>query len=270
MDYEQQLIPGLCTPGYLEILCEDASKRRGPQLSLLQMSAMGTFSDEIPTMRNMVEKASVTDIITTGDLIHLKYLLSLYFAAFDKLFFFGSLQCCTLNLTPEFETLCMGTCGYDPSSGKVIITLYNFAETTFEDRMRRYLSTLLHEMVHAFLYKRQYFHHHPNYIGHGYTGHGMAWQDIAYVVEQAANDPTLLGLQLDLNRATSLAFEMLYIEKCCDITDLEEPGMFMDPARWGLERCNEETKGQLRILWAKWEKSNNRFVVRYPPVSLFS
>lgn len=43
----------------------------------------------------------------------------------------------------------------------------------------------------------------------GKTGHGFAFQNVAYALEKVVADPSFLGLELDLNRNRSLAQELI-------------------------------------------------------------
>jgi hypothetical protein len=72
--------------------------------------------------------------------------------------------------------------------------------------------TLLHEMIHAYLYlfmlpKKT---RTKKFEADGRTGHGLAWQDIAYVLEKRTNSSNMIRLpdDLDLGRDISLEFEL--------------------------------------------------------------
>ena len=74
-----------------------------------------------------------------------------------------------------------------------------------------YASVLLHEMIHAFLQRWANLRLPLSgkcLEGFGRSGHGFAWQDISLALETAANDPTLTGMKLDLNREHSFRLEL--------------------------------------------------------------
>ena len=76
-------------------------------------------------------------------------------------------------------------------------------------RMEKYIESLLHEMIHAFIgiYTCSCADCSNNYKPDvGKTGHGRTWQAIAYAVEIFCFNE--LGLELDLGRARGLASEV--------------------------------------------------------------
>jgi hypothetical protein len=73
-------------------------------------------------------------------------------------------------------------------------------------RMRNYIGTLLHEMIHAFIQTYTCLCdgcEERNKIHEGRKGHGRTWQTIAHAVERFCSNE--LGLELDLNRECELA-----------------------------------------------------------------
>ncbi|KAJ8065383.1 hypothetical protein OCU04_006072 [Sclerotinia nivalis] len=78
-----------------------------------------------------------------------------------------------------------------------------------QERLRSYLETLLHEMIHAFLniytcLCSKCSHDIPRTIGH--TGHGLPWHKIADNIERFVKSK--LDLELDLERRACLAIEI--------------------------------------------------------------
>jgi hypothetical protein len=268
----QTLEPGQHSPRDLITRCKAASQRRGSQLSPLQVDAMKIFSDTLPH-HEKVKDASETDIFIKSHLIHLKALMFNYFLVFDQLFFFGSLLGhCELVLSPDFRNWTLGECCPDLFSGKAIITIYNIRETTFEDRVQSYLCTLLHEMIHAYIQVYVQIDHISHsrglvsHLGVGYTQHGVAWHNIAHALEQAVNDPKLLGLQLDLGRQVSLDAEIYYTEEHSGFMGVDRPGQPMDPEIWGLKRKDEGQKKRFAEHEAQIQKELQKKVQNTPGV----
>ncbi|PMD38387.1 hypothetical protein L207DRAFT_585289 [Hyaloscypha variabilis F] len=90
-----------------------------------------------------------------------------------------------------------------------VIFIYKDLQGHPMERLRIYIQTLLHEMIHAFIQiyacfcsrcKTKYEDQE------GKTGHGQAWQSIAYEIEIFVRNE--LGLDLDLNRVISIAEEL--------------------------------------------------------------
>lgn len=82
---------------------------------------------------------------------------------------------------------------------------------TRAQRMQRYIETLPHEMIHAFIQIytcgcADCVKKYKVYEGEGKTGHGRIWQVMAYAVETFSCNE--LGLKLDLSRTHSLAKEI--------------------------------------------------------------
>ena len=89
------------------------------------------------------------------------------------------------------------------------------------------LGTLLHEMIHAFMFlyccSSSKCHFDAESLGH--TWHAAAWQDAAYAIEKACNDADFLGLDVDLDRMWHLTFEM-------KATGMQPP---RNVGRWGFD-----------------------------------
>jgi hypothetical protein len=259
-------------PSDLATRCKDASQRRGAELLPLQTDSMKRFTD-LQRLEKVVKGATERDICIKCHITHLNAHMCSYFRVFDQFVFYGTLwrhstllyayMCnyfrvfeqlffggrlwmnCVLVVSPDFKEGVKGICRPDAKIGKCVITLYNMRGTTFEQRVQSYLGTLLHEMLHAYLvlYVRGEYDPHPGcHLGVGHTHHGVAWQNIAQALEQAVNDPKLLGLQLDLGRQNSLDHELYYTEERNGFMGVDKPGQSMDPKRWGLERRDELQK----------------------------
>jgi hypothetical protein len=110
-----------------------------------------------------------------------------------------------------------------PDRAKIVVSTLNDDR---ENRILKHVSTLFHEMIHAFLriYKnlicnfRRRFHD-----GYGYTGYGIYWHDIAYALQKAVKSST--GITLDLGRKISMVIELQQAR----IT-----GERIDLTKWGL------------------------------------
>jgi len=94
------------------------------------------------------------------------------------------------------------------------------------------VGTLLHEMIHAYILL---FLKRDRVLElEGKTGHGFVWQEIAYALTIAINDPSLINFhhKLDLGRDDSLMYE------------LERHGahVVVDASKWGLG-IRKGTKG---------------------------
>jgi hypothetical protein len=63
----------------------------------------------------------------------------------------------------------------------------------------------------------------------GCTGHGACWQDAAYAVERAVQDPAFINLGIPLARNSSLADELNRSDK--SVADMD-----MDLGRWGFSK----------------------------------
>ncbi|ESZ95116.1 hypothetical protein SBOR_4483 [Sclerotinia borealis F-4128] len=93
---------------------------------------------------------------------------------------------------------------------KAVIEIWRRPDiTNRQERLRSYLETLLHEMIHAFLniytcLCSKCSHDIPKTVGH--TGHGLPWHKIANSIESFVRSK--LDLKLDLERRASLAMEI--------------------------------------------------------------
>jgi hypothetical protein len=65
----------------------------------------------------------------------------------------------------------------------------------------------------------------------GPTGHGFAWQDVAYAVEKAANDPNFLNIPVQLGRYDSLQVDLAEVKG--HVPDL-------DLSRWGFDKREDD------------------------------
>ncbi|GAB6026058.1 hypothetical protein CHUAL_012264 [Chamberlinius hualienensis] len=89
------------------------------------------------------------------------------FREFDRTYFWGKLDCCTLQWSPQM-TLCAGVCKYEGRSGLCSIHL---SSPLLKLRPRKDLvETLLHEMIHAYLFvthnNKDHNAHGPEFVKH--------------------------------------------------------------------------------------------------------
>lgn len=192
------------------------SKNRGNSLTSMQKEALKEAGKSIPA-----NNVSTRDIIL------------FYEPIFDKLFFFGSLKG-RLNITASGKwTFSEGNYGWTapktrrPDMAKIVI---NTLAPGTQKRVLDHMGTLIHEMIHAFILiyaLPQYTYNmaYQNFANDGYTGHGVAWHDIAYALEKAVTDPTLWGVKLWLGRDNSMQAEL---------RAAQQTGERIDPSRWGL------------------------------------
>lgn len=172
------------------------SRKRGSHLDSDQRNALKLFS-KIPDHRRPKEE-----------------FITKFFFVFDELFFFRSLRKYCYIEYSDRDWRNKQYNGYSKIAGKgqIIIRMLAYEEAGNSLAIWwDYASTLLHEMVHAFLLR--WSHPHlallPKSLeGQGRTGHGFAWQDISFALESAANDPTLTGMKLDLDREFGLRVEL--------------------------------------------------------------
>ena len=231
---------------YLAEKLESHSRRRGDQLTRLQKLALLRFHDD-----------QVYDLRD-----HTKYndseVLKAYVDLFDELFFFGTLSSpCTFQFIGGREKGKFGAVEYEYKvvgkdlSGDLLrlpplrekrckLILYDRLpeENTRYKRLRGYMGTLLHEMIHAFfkLWACDYDGCSSTWdgIGQRSSEHGRAWQDVAYALENAVRDEKLLNLDLKLNRAAALALEVIVEGRAIHKDDLLD---------WKLDE--DEVKSQL-------------------------
>jgi hypothetical protein len=193
------------------------SKRRGSGLDDHQRNALKAYS-RFPARQRPKEE-----------------FLRELFVIFDDLFFFGSLknQCIVEYPRKKIGQGPVGVAHNSLTTRKPIIKIYKYEPSTrYSDNYWEYASTLLHEMIHAFLMRyvrfsgtRKMFPVTTKCLQiEGRSGHGFAWQDIAYALEVAANDPRLAGMRLGLSRLDALRQELKLWYK--PVVDL---------ARWGFD-----------------------------------
>lgn len=189
----------------LALLLISNSKARGNELSSCQKTELSRYHKDAKfDLRDHVTRYSRVDV------------LNAYFYLFDELFFFGSINPrCSLRLKiqePSTNGYTMN--GRTESMGKGrrnIVTLYlrKSEERTRFEAMSQYVGSLLHEMIHVFIFCWACDQGSCAERTHeGGVGHGQVWQDIAYFLEHAANDKELLGLKLSLSRIEMLAQEV--------------------------------------------------------------
>lgn len=148
---------------------------------------------------------------------------------------------------------------YQPSSKSYTITvLTKFAlKGNRRKRLGWYVSVLLHEMIHVFLQlftcRQEGCYSSLRHVGK--TGHGFAFQQIAYVVEKAVGDRRFLDLRLDLNRCKSLAQELvksrveelpgsLWLERWgLRYRDVRELVKYYSSDEWKRKRCALRKEG---------------------------
>ncbi|KAH6682730.1 hypothetical protein B0J14DRAFT_646963 [Halenospora varia] len=172
----------------------------------------------------------------------------------DDLFFLSALSTHT-NLILDLHTKAVeigkwgSTTWPEMRSDEVTIKLFNSDDPrlpfeTPEDKLRGYLGTLLHEMIHAFfqLYscgcsicKREAFERY------GRSGHGWHWIDVAISLQWHCESEWVLGLCLDLQIAEGLVMEMREFGKGVEGIPHEEQLRKWEMPREFLERVVLET-----------------------------
>ncbi|KAE8444460.1 hypothetical protein EG329_000551 [Mollisiaceae sp. DMI_Dod_QoI] len=225
------------------------SKRRGDNLTRRQNAAILRYRTD------SIFNLSKADAHRTDEEV-----LATYKILFDDLFFFGSLfpKCKTFLTYPSGrKKLLHGYTNCDeefklkwefPFLQKHLeaeITVCRSNEKRRRERLRNYLGTLLHEMIHAFLgiWGCRYKGCYNTWQRQGVRGHGHAWQDMAAAVEIAAADRDLLGLELDLGRLKNLAVDIVYEKRGLPLSEELE--------KWDMRRedvariCNEVEKQSL-------------------------
>jgi hypothetical protein len=189
------------------------SRRRGDRLTRLQKLALLRFhDDQVYDLRDHVEYSD-------------DEVLRAYVDLFDELFFFATLRsCCVFRFVHKREE---GKFGAVEDEYKLVlqdqlpirerrckVILYNRLpeENTRYKRLKGYMGTLLHEMIHAFFRLWACDDDECTYtwdrIGKRGSEHGEVWQDVACALEKAVRDDKLLNLDLTLNRAAALALEL--------------------------------------------------------------
>lgn len=166
--------------------------------------------------------------------------LKLYFAAFSRIYFDGQLTLLNCPLSMVYKKPTPGAhgtrwessyhgftedhrkrAGTSPSNVQSPIYILEMEHTNPNVRLRMYIGTLLHEMVHAF------FHlfacgcprcvnpsQAPLLFTEGNLGHGLPFMKLALTFEKFAVDK--LGLRIDLGLAYSFALDRK--EGCSGIT----------------------------------------------------
>lgn len=135
------------------------------------------------------------------------------FHVFDGLFFFNSLgPYCKLSFH-GYYTKFLGTTHRLPWGKRpVFIRIYRHIvveDATEQSKRVLYIAeTVLHEMVHA--YEVLFVATSWELQATGKTGHGFAWQEIAYALEIAINDLLIIALpwKIDLGRKAAMMQEM--------------------------------------------------------------
>ncbi|KAE9375788.1 hypothetical protein N431DRAFT_463852 [Stipitochalara longipes BDJ] len=188
----------------LSLLLVSNSKARDDNLSSYQKIELDSFHrDAIFDLRNNITGYPRSDV------------LKAYFYLFDELFFCRSLgDHCDLRFSVvEPRTDGAELTGRTESLGKgrnrLTIYLRRSEERTRWEAMSRYVGTLLHEMIHVFMFCWACDHGRcADAIEEDDRGHGLVWQDVTYALELAANDRRLLDLNISLERAEMLALEV--------------------------------------------------------------
>lgn len=154
-------------------------------------------------------------------------ILAQYWDFFNEIFFSNALhhERSGFDIIPpwyeEWKDNIGETHGYTDDNRRVVfrrdevrshISILEILESEIEEqtqRMRSYIGTMLHEMVHAFVINYACLCdecQERNKIHEGQEGHGRTWQTMAHAVESFCCNP--LGLELELNREVSLAKEI--------------------------------------------------------------
>jgi hypothetical protein len=108
-----------------------------------------------------------------------------------------------------------------------------------EKRMRHYIGILMREMLSAFLivYTCMCDYCRVTYGEmEGITGHGIVWQECAYLIENFCL--RILGIELDLGRVRAIAKELHYSNSFAEEKACQELGMDAEVVKsfmWGLQ-----------------------------------
>ncbi|KUJ08848.1 uncharacterized protein LY89DRAFT_676741 [Mollisia scopiformis] len=147
--------------------------------------------------------------------------LSFYFNIFDRLFFFSSLQnLCAIRLKSieghhagQLDSHRSNWRTEVPPTHACLITISDLTTTKpplpYQKRMKKYLGTLLHEMLHAYfevygcMCTEVCTWRYNTLVGI----HGSSWQDAALAIENATC--RLVGERIDLGRVDSLAMNWI-------------------------------------------------------------
>ena len=178
-------------------------------------------------------------------------ILSQYFYLFDALFFGGELSlACTLKLhhnRGNFRERLLGVCDSHTvqvgRNGKIevkcdIVVWLRHDIPDASARRLDQLSTMAHEMVHAYLdvYGCMRCIRLDRLDLTGKDGHGFAWQDALYAVKSTANDKNRLNLPLNDAGSPELV-RTLNEFRCKGEVDI---------SRWGF------TKKDIAFIKGKW------------------
>jgi hypothetical protein len=200
--------------------------RRGSQLSDRQQTALANYRRE-----------SIFSISNAGNYSE-KELFRAYFEFFDDMFFGGFLEgCITIKLLrdPVFTSWEGERPRYGHDAGEGGITVRDQNTSAFEIRKHRVgftirirepnhlestrerclwqLNVLLHEMVHCIFLvfscvNRGCKEEMKRFSSLGPTGHGACWQDAAYAVEKAVQDPAFINLGIHQWQVSGRSWEV--------------------------------------------------------------
>ena len=157
----------------MSTLIQSYVRRRGSNLTLQQQQGLGQFKE--------LEKLQ-TQLVESNELI-LKY-----FNAFNDIFFFGCLKSlCKVQFYPQeaMRPGLRGQCTY-PQNGTCLIRIKSGSRKgPPKTRLTGYLSTLVHEMLHAVFhtYVCRCGHVCKNRYAESVGGHGIAWQWAALAIQ---------------------------------------------------------------------------------------
>lgn len=190
--------------------------------------------------KTAIKKWNKLDILNCTDqsrFVPTQDILEKYFHIFDNLFFGGTLEKNVTIVASEVSNMEAGNRGiacqhYDMTHNCYIpqstITIYDHQDPNLRDRIEVIMSTLIHEMCHAFF---QVYGCVSNCCDNGSLelgprGHGIMFQEMAYDIERMAASKRVLGFDLDLGRYISLLTEI------SDKADWKEQ---MNVSRWGFD-----------------------------------
>jgi len=211
----------------------EISKREESNQSSLQRTALERYRTGSIFWNSMEEEYEEIEV------------LNAWLNLVDDLFFGQSLTAyCTIKLMSKKprqnkNRVILGQCSVSskrkfPSGNlhsiKCVIEIWTDPDIDNEhDQRLSRLGILVHEMIHAY-FRIYACHWRPCYTlsyaleSEGKTGHGFAWQDIAFAISIAAADPSYLGTHLQLGRIESLAKELNAPKQDANV----------DLSRWGL------------------------------------
>ncbi|TGO70261.1 hypothetical protein BOTNAR_0002g00450 [Botryotinia narcissicola] len=204
------------------LLVRNASRERS-ELTELQIEARSMrFGDDKGrySIRFMAEKLDKQIPKSKFYLDLVRKFTTHYIAIYDKLFFFGSLFATRrvgyrVKWKEENKvknSVATTSADLDPSGNQVkecaidlYVKTYSSYATT-QEQVRRWLGTLAHEMLHAFMliFGCRGCYKPPEQTTD--AGHGHAWQDAAYEIEVACD--LFLSNDVNLGRWTSLSHDV--------------------------------------------------------------